>query len=47
MGSFTGHEAIGVVEEVGSAVTTVKKGDFVIASFTHGLRLVRCVPGRL
>lgn len=35
-GSFTGHEAIGVVEEVGSAVTTVKKGDFVIASFTHG-----------
>lgn len=35
-GSFTGHEAIGVVEEVGSAVTTVKKGDFVIAPFTHG-----------
>lgn len=35
-GIFTGHEAIGVVEEVGSAVTTVKKGDFVIAPFTHG-----------
>ena len=35
-GSFTGHEAIGVVEEVGSAVTTVKKSDFVIAPFTHG-----------
>lgn len=32
----TGHEAIGVVEEVGNAITTVKPGDFVIAPFTHG-----------
>ena len=32
----TGHEAIGIVEEVGPAITTVKKGDFVIAPFTHG-----------
>lgn len=32
----TGHEAIGVVEQTGSAITTVKKGDFVIAPFTHG-----------
>lgn len=32
----TGHEAIGVVEEVGSAITTVVPGDFVIAPFTHG-----------
>ncbi|MBM6754358.1 alcohol dehydrogenase catalytic domain-containing protein [Lactobacillus alvi] len=32
----SGHEAIGVVEEVGSAITTVKPGDFVIAPFTHG-----------
>lgn len=32
----SGHEAIGVVEEVGSAITTVKSGDFVIAPFTHG-----------
>lgn len=31
-----GHEAIGVVEQVGSAITTVKPGDFVIAPFTHG-----------
>ncbi|WEV53829.1 zinc-binding dehydrogenase [Leuconostocaceae bacterium ESL0723] len=31
-----GHEAIGIVEETGSAITTVKKGDFVIAPFTHG-----------
>lgn len=32
----TGHEAIGVVEEVGSAITTIVPGDFVIAPFTHG-----------
>lgn len=34
--SFAGHEAIGIVEEVGSAVTHVKPGDFVIVPFTHG-----------
>ncbi|MFN8098567.1 MAG: alcohol dehydrogenase catalytic domain-containing protein [Dermatophilaceae bacterium] len=28
-----GHEYVGVVEEVGSAVTTVKPGDFVVGSF--------------
>jgi threonine dehydrogenase-like Zn-dependent dehydrogenase len=28
-----GHELIGVVEETGAAVTSVKKGDFVIATF--------------
>ncbi|MFF5793005.1 zinc-binding dehydrogenase [Paeniglutamicibacter sp. NPDC012692] len=28
-----GHEMIGVVEETGSAVSTLKKGDFVIAPF--------------
>lgn len=32
----SGHESIGIVEETGSAITTVKKGDFVIAPFTHG-----------
>lgn len=32
----SGHEAIGVVTEVGSAITTVVPGDFVIAPFTHG-----------
>lgn len=31
-----GHEAIGIVEKVGDAITTVKPGDFVIAPFTHG-----------
>lgn len=31
-----GHEAIGIVEKVGSDITTVKPGDFVIAPFTHG-----------
>lgn len=32
----SGHEAIGVVEAVGDAITTVIPGDFVIAPFTHG-----------
>ncbi len=32
----TGHEAIGIVESVGSDITTVVPGDFVIAPFTHG-----------
>ena len=26
----SGHEAIGIIEEIGDAVTTVKPGDFVI-----------------
>lgn len=30
-----GHEALGIVEETGSAITSVKKGDMVIAPFTH------------
>lgn len=34
--SLIGHEAIGIVEEVGSEVTNIKPGDFVIAPFTHG-----------
>ncbi|OZD13134.1 IMP dehydrogenase [Rhodococcus sp. 06-156-3C] len=32
-GRAMGHEMIGVVEEIGSAVSTLKKGDFVIAPF--------------
>ncbi|MGX6429744.1 zinc-binding dehydrogenase [Levilactobacillus yonginensis] len=32
----SGHEAIGIVQEVGSDITTVQPGDFVIAPFTHG-----------
>lgn len=32
----SGYEIIGVIEEVGPEVTTFKKGDFVIAPFTHG-----------
>lgn len=32
----SGHEGIGVVEKVGSAITSVKPGDFVIMPFTHG-----------
>lgn len=30
-----GHEYVGVVDEVGSAVSTVKPGDFVVGGFTH------------
>ncbi|KGO22380.1 hypothetical protein Q757_09170, partial [Oenococcus alcoholitolerans] len=42
----TGHEAIGIVEEVGSAITTVKPGDFVIAPFTHGCgHCAACLAG--
>ena len=32
-----GHEALGIVEEIGSDITTVKPGDFVILPFTHGV----------
>ncbi|EFR44592.1 zinc-dependent alcohol dehydrogenase family protein [Streptococcus pseudoporcinus] len=35
-GTYAGHEAIGIVEEVGSEVTHVASGDFVIVPFTHG-----------
>ncbi len=33
VGGRTGHEFIGIVEDVGSAVTTLKRGDHVIAPF--------------
>ena len=32
-GLSMGHELIGIVEEIGSEVTHVRKGDFVIAPF--------------
>ena len=34
--STVGHEAIGIVEQVGAAVQNVQPGDFVIVPFTHG-----------
>jgi threonine dehydrogenase-like Zn-dependent dehydrogenase len=34
-GQSMGHEAIGVVEDVGSQVTTIKKGDVVVMPFAH------------
>ncbi|WP_125712271.1 zinc-dependent alcohol dehydrogenase family protein [Companilactobacillus kedongensis] len=44
--SLVGHEAIGIVDEVGSEVTDVKKGDFVIAPFTHGCgHCAACLAG--
>jgi threonine dehydrogenase-like Zn-dependent dehydrogenase len=35
IGGRTGHEFIGVIEDVGSAVTTLRKGDHVIAPFAY------------
>jgi threonine dehydrogenase-like Zn-dependent dehydrogenase len=34
-GATIGHECVGVVEEVGSAVTSFRPGDFVIVPFDH------------
>jgi threonine dehydrogenase-like Zn-dependent dehydrogenase len=34
-GTPMGHEFIGVVEEIGSEVTTIRRGDFVIAPFAY------------
>jgi threonine dehydrogenase-like Zn-dependent dehydrogenase len=34
-GTLMGHEAIGVVEDVGSQVTTIKKGDLVVMPFAY------------
>ncbi|WP_318766060.1 zinc-binding dehydrogenase [Lactiplantibacillus carotarum] len=42
----SGHEAIGIVEAVGDAITTVQPGDFVIAPFTHGCgHCAACLAG--
>lgn len=42
----SGHEAIGVVEAVGKAITAVKPGDFVICPFTHGCgHCAACLAG--
>ncbi|GBG96423.1 zinc-dependent alcohol dehydrogenase family protein [Lactococcus termiticola] len=38
----SGHEAIGIIEEVGEDVKNFKAGDFVIVPFTHGCG--HCVP---
>ncbi|MFD1420097.1 zinc-dependent alcohol dehydrogenase family protein [Lactiplantibacillus songbeiensis] len=46
LNSPVGHEAIGIVESVGSAVTNVQPGDFVIAPFTHGCgHCAACLAG--
>lgn len=45
-GSRIGHEAIGIVEEVGSDVKNVQPGDFVIVPFTHGCgHCAACLAG--
>ena len=35
-GDLVGHEFMGIVEEVGSAVKNIKKGDRVVSSFDIG-----------
>ena len=42
-----GHEYVGVAEEVGSAVETVKPGDFVIGVVRHLRRHLRHLPRRI
>lgn len=44
--SLVGHEAIGIVDEIGADVHNVKVGDFVIAPFTHGCdHCAACLAG--
>jgi threonine dehydrogenase-like Zn-dependent dehydrogenase len=41
-----GHEFVGIVEEVGSSVSNVKVGDFVIAPFYHcDMTCINCLNG--
>ena len=45
-GSLTGHEAIGIIEQVGPDVHELKPGDFVIVPFTHACgRCAACRAG--
>ncbi|KFI60752.1 zinc-dependent alcohol dehydrogenase family protein [Bifidobacterium cuniculi] len=45
-GSLSGHEAIGVIDEVGTDVHDLKPGDFVIVPFTHNCgRCAACLKG--
>ena len=44
--TLAGHEAIGIVNEVGREVTSVAVGDFVVVPFTHGCGYcVACCSG--
>ncbi|PWJ96814.1 aryl-alcohol dehydrogenase [Flavobacterium araucananum] len=40
-----GHEGSGIVEEVGSSVTKVKKGDHVVLTFGHCGKCINCESG--
>ena len=42
-----GHEYVGVVEEIGADVKTLKVGDFVVGSFVDLRQHLRDLPGRL
>src|SRR6202158_4051104 len=46
-GTILGHEAVGTIVEVGSAVTTVQIGDHVLLSWISSCgRCASCKPGR-
>jgi threonine dehydrogenase-like Zn-dependent dehydrogenase len=45
-GETMGHECVGIVEEVGAAVTSFRPGDFVVVPFDHcDNTCVNCVAG--
>ena len=44
-GQSMGHEAIGVVEEIGAEVGTVKRGDVVVMPFAYLRRHLPVLPG--
>lgn len=47
MPAVLGHEGAGVVEQVGSAVTTVKPGDHVVMSAAYCTHCVQCRTGQV
>lgn len=47
MPAVLGHEGAGVVEQVGSAVTTVKPGDHVVMSAAYCTHCVQCRSGQV
>jgi Zn-dependent alcohol dehydrogenase len=42
-----GHKCVGIVEDVGTEVATIKPGQFVIGSFLSLRQHLRNLPGRL
>jgi threonine dehydrogenase-like Zn-dependent dehydrogenase len=45
IGAPMGHEMLGIVEDIGSEVSTVRRGDLVVATFTY--QDLHLLPGRI